>query len=220
MQTEQPLTGFPETDRELISMVDSATLQKISGKVNTHKDQKYIDALLNNNAAVLNELYIKFSGKIKSMVLQNSGTEADAADIFQEALLSIYDKAKTKGFVLTCPLEAFLYLICRNKWMTELSKRKSEKIKFAADMEKYENIGYDSFKQTEDCVLQQTQKDLIIEKLSQLSESSQQLLRLSWSGKSMEEVASILGVTYGYARKKKSQAIAKLIELIKTISWV
>ncbi len=31
----------------------------------------------------------------------------------------------------------------------------------------------------------------------------------------MEKVAEILGVTYGYARKKKSQCMGKLTQLVK-----
>jgi hypothetical protein len=55
----------------------------------SHPDQKYVEALLNNDMVLLKEVYQKFSGKIKWMVLQNNGTVDDAADIFQEALLSI-----------------------------------------------------------------------------------------------------------------------------------
>ena len=38
------------------------------------------------------------------MILQNSGTETDAADIFHDSLMSIYNKAKTVDFELTCPM--------------------------------------------------------------------------------------------------------------------
>ena len=34
-----------------------------------HPDQKYVEALLNNDPLVLEELYEKFSGKIKWMIL-------------------------------------------------------------------------------------------------------------------------------------------------------
>src|SRR6476620_11803831 len=103
-----------------------------------HPDQKYIDALLTNDAALLEELYQKYAGKIKWMVLQNNGTEAEAADIFQDALLSIYHKAKTTTFILTCPFDAFLYLICRNKWLTELNKKNISRVTIK-DVEEYNN---------------------------------------------------------------------------------
>ena len=45
-----------------------------------------------------------------------------------------------------------------------------------------------------------------------------ELLQLSWSGKSMEEVAGLLHMTYGYARKRKTECMAKLIKLVKGAS--
>jgi RNA polymerase sigma factor (sigma-70 family) len=179
----------------------------------SHPDQKYIDALVNNDATLLEELYQKFSGKIKWMVLQNNGSASDAADIFQEALLSIFHKATTRNLILTCPFGAFLYVICRNKWLKVLSKRETGGVT-NQDPEEY-NIGENSFQLAEDCRLQQERRDLLNEKLTELGESCQQLLRLSWSGKSMDEVAKILNVTYGYARKKKSECMSKLVQLVK-----
>jgi RNA polymerase sigma factor (sigma-70 family) len=179
-----------------------------------HPDQKYVEALLNNDIVLVEEIYRKLSGKIKWMILQNHGTEDDAADIFQEALISIYHKARTQDFKLTCPLNAFLYLICKSKWLNELSKRRIN-----ARLIEAGNNGdipsEDSFKLAEVCALKEQRLNLISEKVAELEESSQQLLSLSWSGKSMEEVAKILGVTYGYARKKKFKCMEKLILLIK-----
>lgn len=181
-----------------------------------HSDQKYIEALLNNDPVLLDELYRKYSGKIKWMVLQNRGNEADAADIFQEALLSIYHKARTQNFVLTCPLDAFLYLICKNKWLNELSKRKTHPVTIIED-DGY-NLGEDSFKLAEDCTLQEERFKLLSEKVGELGDACKALLQLSWSGNSMEEVAEKLDFTYGYARKKKSECMAKLVTLIKQSS--
>ncbi|MCU7551968.1 sigma-70 family RNA polymerase sigma factor [Chitinophagaceae bacterium LB-8] len=178
-----------------------------------HPDQKYIDALVNNDFTLLEELYQKFSGKIKWMVLQNNGSSSDAADIFQEALMSIFHKAKTQNFTLSCPLDAFLYVVCKNKWLKELNKRKAGGVT-NSDPEEY-HIGENCFLLAEECQLKQERMELLHEKLSELGESCQQLLRLSWSGKSMDEVAQILKVTYGYARKKKSECMSKLMQLVK-----
>ncbi|WP_018611326.1 RNA polymerase sigma factor [Segetibacter koreensis] len=182
-----------------------------------HHDQKYIDALINNNTVVLKELYEKFSGKIKQMVLKNNGTETEAGDIFQEALLSIYNKAKTGNFVLTCPFDAFLYLICKKKWLSHLTKVKTSKVTFI-DSAGYNNLGEETFKVAEDFLLQDERRNLLNEKFEELGDGCKELLQLSWSGKTMEEVAEILKVTYGYARKKKSECIGKLTMLVKASS--
>ena len=179
-----------------------------------HPDQKYINALLENDTVVLEELYHKFSEKIKWMIIRNNGAETDAADIFQDALLSIYNKAKAGDFTLTCPLEAFLYLICKNKWLNTLNKKKTQKVTIT-DTEGFNYIGEDNFKLAEDCLLQQERNNLLTEKLAEMGDSCKKILRLSWSGISMDEVAKQLNVTYAYARKKKSECMARLITLVK-----
>ena len=88
-----------------------------------HTDQRYITALLQNNTVLVKEIYDLFSGKVKSYIIQNSGSEDDAADIFQEALVDIYQQARYKNLQLTCPFEAFLLLICKRKWLNELKKK-------------------------------------------------------------------------------------------------
>ena len=181
-----------------------------------HPDQKYIKALLDNDTALLEEIYAKFSGKIKYMVLQNNGTETDAADIFQEALLSVYKRAKAGDFTLTCPFEAFLYRICKNKWLNKLKNVWTRNVTMI-DSEGYysENVNEDSFNAAADHQLLQDRSDLFIEKFNELGESCKKLLHLSWSCKSMEEVAETLDVTYGYARKKKCECMAKLSALVR-----
>jgi RNA polymerase sigma factor (sigma-70 family) len=179
-----------------------------------HPDQKYIDALLTNDAVLLDELYEKFSGKVKWMVIQNNGTEDDAADIFQDALLCIYNKARTGDFVLTCPLDAFLHVITKNKWLNELSKKKSHRVTNEDDSG-YINSGVDTFLEVEEISLWENRKELMMMKVAELGEGCRELLQLSWSGKHMDEVASILKISYGYARKKKCECMDKLITLIR-----
>jgi RNA polymerase sigma factor (sigma-70 family) len=182
--------------------------------MSAHQDQQYIDALLENDTSLINELYHKYAGKIKAMVLKNSGTEADAADIFQEALVSLYQRANREPFVLTCPLDAYLYLICKNKWINELNKKANKGVTFI-DTEGFQ-IKDDIFNEVEIVHIQYERRNLLIQKLKDLGDSCRAVLELSWSGLCMEEVASKLGNTYGYVRKKKSECMAKLIALVKT----
>ncbi|PRY87199.1 RNA polymerase sigma factor [Mongoliibacter ruber] len=188
-----------------------------------HPDQKYIEALIKNDKVLLDELYKKYFSKIKWMVLKNNGSEEDAADLFQESLMGIYHKAKLSDFELTCPLDAFLYMICKKKWLNVLAKRKNHGVTNLEDQEY--NLGEDSFRLADECQLHDERLSLLKSKLTELGESCQELLKLSWEGNSMEEVAKMMDFTYGYARKKKSECMAKLTKLIqtspifKTLKW-
>ena len=179
-----------------------------------HQDQQYIDALLHNDSSLINELYQKYAGKIKAMVLKNNGTETDAADVFQDALIAIYQKAKEKNFTLTCPLDAYLYLVCKNRWINELNKRTTKRVTFIEDG------GYsfteDTFAEAALLKNHSERGNLLQEKFKELGAGCKELLELSWSGLSMDEVAQKLENSYGYIRKKKSECMAKLIALVKT----
>ena len=178
-----------------------------------HDDQKYIDALLNNDSIVLAELYKRFSGKIKAMIIKNNGNEDEAADVFQESLIAIYHKAAQGNFVLTCPFEAYLYLICKNKWINELNKKANRRVT------NIEDGGYaysdDSFANAAIVENEYDRKQLLLQQLQELGGSCKEILELSWTGIGMDEVAKKLQNSYGYVRKKKSECMAKLIAMVK-----
>lgn len=61
--------------------------------------------------------------KVERHVRANSGTKADAKDLFQEALIILHRKVNTPGFTLTAGLGTYLFAICRNLWLDELRRR-------------------------------------------------------------------------------------------------
>jgi RNA polymerase sigma factor (sigma-70 family) len=177
-----------------------------------HEDQRYITALLNNEVRLIDEVYKKCAGKVKSYVLFNNGNEDDAADIFQEALIDIYNQAKYKNLQLSCPFEPFLLLVCKRKWLNELKKRAASPVTKSED--DLLHIGEDTFGQAEAFELQEEQADLFLKAFEKLGERCKEIIEWSMKGEAQEKVAETLGVTYGYLRKKKSECMASLVKLI------
>ncbi len=180
---------------------------------NPHLDTKYIQALINNNTQLLDEIYTRFAGKIKLMVVQNTGTETDADDILQDALVAIYYKAASGNFILTCPFESFLYTVCKNLWLMQLRKKSRQPVTNSGDAQY--DTGTDVFKEAEAVINNNERRILLEKKFDQLGEGCRKVLELAWSGKPLEEVAALLNNTYAYIRKKKSECMGKLSELIK-----
>jgi len=48
-----------------------------------HQDQRYITFLQQNDARGIGEIYRLYADKIKRLIVTNSGSEEDSADIFQ-----------------------------------------------------------------------------------------------------------------------------------------
>ncbi|MFT3703455.1 MAG: sigma-70 family RNA polymerase sigma factor [Agriterribacter sp.] len=72
-------------------------------------------------------------------VTQNSGTESDAQDIFQEVLVAFIELVRDGRFRGECSISTFLYTLTRNMWINELGKRDRSKVreeKFEVSKEK------------------------------------------------------------------------------------
>jgi RNA polymerase sigma factor (sigma-70 family) len=182
----------------------------------SHTDQYLIDGLAQNNSLIITEIYKRYSSKMYHWIKQNQGEHEQAQDIFQEAIIDIYRKVTQAPFTLTCPFEAFLFVIVRNKWFSFLKNNKQVVVTNNTNDE-YPFMGI--AEQDAGKIMQyEKQHKLLQEKLEELHDGCKEVLKLSWSGLGMEEVAKQLKVTYAYIRKKKSICMAKLIESIKSSS--
>lgn len=179
----------------------------------THSDQYLIKGLADNDSVVINEIYKKYSGKMYNWIKQHNGDHEQAQDIFQEAIIAIYRKAVDQSFELTCPFDAFLFAVIRNKWYTFLRNQQKVVVTNSDDLAYSLSA---SVEQDANKIMQyEQQHNLLLQKLDELHDGCKEVLKLSWSGLGMDEVASKLQVTYAYIRKKKSICMSKLMESIK-----
>jgi RNA polymerase sigma factor (sigma-70 family) len=180
-----------------------------------HPDQLYIDGLVQNNSTIIQSIYKKFVPKITHYIRTNSGDEDQAQDVVQEVLITIYNQAKTKGLQLTCPFDAYFFLLCKRRWLNEIKKSSSKEVTLND-----ENVSIDESVQK---MIFQTEvfdekQSLFDEMFQKLGEKCQEVLKLSFVTKTMEEVAAKLKVTYAYVRKKKSLCTGQLTEMIQESS--
>jgi RNA polymerase sigma factor (sigma-70 family) len=179
----------------------------------SHPDRKYIDALLRNDEMLLSEMYRRFSPAIIQHVIKNSGTEADGKDIFQEGLVAIYQRALKDNIDLRVQFGAYLLAVCRNLWLMQLRKKSSHKVTFP-DTLQYE-VEADVFGEAEQASNAYARQLLVTQKMDEIGESCKQLLQFSLSGMPLEEVARKMNTTYAYIRKKKSECVNRLTNLVR-----
>ena len=182
------------------------------GEKNIHEDQKYIDGLRENNSFIIQAVYDKFVPKIVNYIKLNSGSAAQAKDVVQETLVTIYEQASQKNLQLSCPFDAYFFLLCKRRWLNELKKTSLKEVTINEEvLSKGDDVHELAFA-TE--VFGEKQA-LFTEMFQKLGDACKDLLKATFKIKSMEEVAASLGVSYAYARKKKSQCIGKLTSLIQ-----
>jgi len=176
-----------------------------------HEDQKYIDGLLKNNSFIIQAIYDKFVPKVINYIKQNSGDADRAQDVVQDTLITIYNQASEKKLELTCPFDAYFFLLCKRKWLNELKKSSLKEVTINEEVLYKDDDAQELALETS---LFGEKQALFTEMFQKLGTACKELLSATFKIKSMEEVASSLGVSYAYARKKKSLCIGKLIELV------
>ena len=177
-----------------------------------HSDQIYLDGLANNDSAIIQSIYKKFVPKVVSFIRNNSGDEDQAQDVIQEVMILLFNQAKANKLQLTCPFDAYFFLLCKRKWLNELKKVANKGVTIDDDVTSTNEPTEELLAQTEVFEEKQQLFDLMFQKLG---DKCQELLKLSFTLKSMEEVAEKLQVTYGYARKKKSLCTGQLTQWIQ-----
>jgi RNA polymerase sigma factor (sigma-70 family) len=165
-----------------------------------HPDQIYIDGLANNDSAIIQSIYKKFVPKVVSYIRNNSGDTDQAQDVVQEIMILLFNQAKAKKLQLTCPFDAYFFLLCKRKWLNEIKKSSNKGVTLDEDKTSTNELTEEMVLATEVFDEKQQLFDTMFQKLG---DKCQELLKLSFTIKSMEEVAEKLNVTYGYVRKKK-----------------
>lgn len=97
-------------------------------------DREVILGILNHAEDVLHKLYVGYFPMILQFILNNNGDEDDAKDVYQEAIIILYDKVKQGNFELNSKLKTYLYAICRRIWLKRLAQS-SRKTNNIADFE-------------------------------------------------------------------------------------
>lgn len=95
----------------------------MTGLKTYEQDNDLLEALAANDANAIETIYRDNYSAIKAFIIKNNGYTDDARDIFQEAMIIIFEKAKSGSFVLSCRLQTYLYSVCRRLWLKRLQNQ-------------------------------------------------------------------------------------------------
>lgn len=152
----------------------------------------------------LEVIYKKYYRMMTKLVITNSGTEEEARDVYQDALVVFWQKASSGNLVLTSKMSTYIYSICQNLWRKELERKK-----------RLSNEEKDT-PQAMDFDTAEREK-IIAQCLDQLGDTCKKVLMYYYFDElSMQEIADRLGfANTDTAKTKKYKCKQKLDELVK-----
>jgi RNA polymerase sigma factor (sigma-70 family) len=169
-------------------------------------DTSIIEGIRNQDDAILNWLYDNYFQTVKKHVLNNSGTNDDVSDVFQDTFIVLYKQIADKSLNLTTDLKGYFFGIARNIWSAQLrKKRKMTEL----DLDFPEESGQEE-------AIDMMFERIISRAFNKLKPDFQKVLSLYSEGHSYEEIAVRLNLkNESYARRKKYISKESLLELVK-----
>ncbi len=170
-------------------------------------DDEVIERIKKGDERALDFLYKKNYKMMTNMIIKNNGTEEEAKDVYQDALIVVWQKVMSPEFVLSSKLSTYLYSICQNLWRKELER-------------KGRHTGEDEIKST---VINDTDKRERIEVVNQCINNMGETCRLLLSyyyfdEMSMAEIAVKMGFSNSdTAKTKKYKCKQELDKMIRTL---
>ena len=87
-----------------------------------YNEHTLLKGLANNDSKAVETLYKSHFGMIQHFVTNNNGSFDDAKDVFQEAMITLYEKVQNDSFTLTCQIKTYLFSICKHLWLKRLQQ--------------------------------------------------------------------------------------------------
>jgi RNA polymerase sigma factor (sigma-70 family) len=179
--------------------------------------QEYtVEGILNGikerDTKVLDHIYLNFFPQVKGFILRNQGVEEDAKDIYQDAVLVIYQKLQKTKLALDCSFNTYLYSVCRLLWLKQLEKRRL--------LKNLANEAFDDLHLDEDLLLFDNANErykLYQDHFKLMSYNCRKILEMFLAGIPLKDIASIMGYkSEQYAKKRKFQCKERLVKSIKS----
>lgn len=85
-------------------------------------EKELLKGLAKSDKKAVESIYKENFNMIQSLIINNNGTADDARDIFQEAIIVLFEKARSGSFELNCQIKTYVYSVCRRIWLKRLQQ--------------------------------------------------------------------------------------------------
>ena len=87
-------------------------------------EKELLKGLARNDRKAVEIIYKQNYSTIQRLIINNNGGADDARDIFQEAMIVLYENSRNPSFELTCQIRTYLFSVCRRLWLKKLEQSK------------------------------------------------------------------------------------------------
>lgn len=169
-----------------------------------------VAAIRGNDELSLKTFYRKNYAKVERYILNNSGTNDEAKDIYQEAFIAVWRNICLDRFqpLDETSLDGYLYKVAKNKWIDHLRTTKRVQLVTLQELSDFEDTVWN---EEEDLLLDRMKLNLKL-----LGDNCRDVLeRFYYRKESMRSISEAMKWTEATARNNKYRCIQRLRELMR-----
>ena len=87
-----------------------------------NNEKALLYGLARNDKKAVETIYRDNYNMVQSLIINNNGSADDAKDIFQEAMIVLYEKVRSGTFELNCLIKTYVYSVSRRLWLKRLQQ--------------------------------------------------------------------------------------------------
>lgn len=168
------------------------------------------DGIRREDRRILQRIYKVYYPAVLHYVQANHGSEHDAQDVFQDAMVIIYLKIKRFTPVLACTFGTYFFSINKYLWYKELRRTRtvSSNLLDPDELIDYENNFVFDYVRME-------KRKLVLDHFYEMGESCQKLLTLFMQNTPVSRITKMMGFTSDqYTRNRRTLCKERLVERI------
>ena len=172
-------------------------------------EKALLQGLADNDRKAIEAIYKSNYNMVQALVVNNNGTADDAKDIFQEAMMVLYEKVKKDQLQLNCQIKTYVYSVSRRLWLKRLMHQ--NRFTLTGDDEEVYALAEEEMEEHQ----KRNDEFVMMEKaINTLGEPCKSLLEAFYlQKKTMQEIAANFG--YTNPENAKTQKYKCLIRLKK-----
>jgi len=180
----------------------------------TEQEKKIIRSIQTGaNSIALQYLYDVSLKKVRLYIFKNNGSKEDANDIFQDAVIVLFNQIRLDKFNENHSIDAFIYAVARNLWIDKVRRDK----KFTSFDSNSDYLNRSSDTDHLEYLIQKEKSSAMQQVFNLLDEKCQKILQfVIYEKRTMKEIKELMGYSSDDVAKTNhyrcKQYLSKLVK--------
>jgi len=178
--------------------------------------QEILKGIIDNNRIIVQFIYDRYYHEIRKFIEKFGGSNDDAMDVFQDAIIVIYELMKRGEAEKIKNFRSYFFSICKFKWFNTIRDGKYTEITNVQLEELLPAFEYTQVSESLSEIIEKERRvKVYFNSFMQLTSVCQKMIRFVAYGWTIEDIAAEMNFSVVYTYRKRQACLNKLTKLVE-----